>query len=93
MGLDASHTVLIYDYVPDVLERRAPHREAHLAWLAEWQQDGRLIAAGVLGDPPVGALFILRADVDAEALMDGDPYIAAGIVTSSRTLPWTLAVR
>jgi hypothetical protein len=23
--------LLHYDYVPDILERRAPHREAHLA--------------------------------------------------------------
>lgn len=93
MSFDATHLALVYDYVPDVLERRAPHREAHLAWLGEWHADGRLLAAGPLGEPPVGGLFILRADADAEALVQGDPYIAAGIVTSWRVLPWTLAVR
>jgi uncharacterized protein len=76
-----------------VLERRAPHREAHLSWLADWHQDGRLLAAGALGDPPVGALLLLRADADAQAMIEGDPYVAAGIVTSARVLPWKLAVR
>lgn len=25
------HQLLLYDYVPDILERREPHREGHLA--------------------------------------------------------------
>lgn len=29
-----THQVLIYSYVPDMLERRAPHREEHLAKIA-----------------------------------------------------------
>jgi uncharacterized protein len=93
IAFDAAHIAVIYDYVPNVVELRAPHREAHLAWLAEWHADGRLLAAGVLGDPPVGALFVLRSDADAQAMIDGDPYIAAGIVTSTRVLPWSLSVR
>lgn len=93
VSFEAKHTVVIYDYVPDVVGRRAPHREAHLAYLAEWHADGRLLAAGVLGDPPTGALFLLRADADADAMIAGDPYIAAGIVTASRVLPWTVSVR
>jgi uncharacterized protein YciI len=47
----------------------------------------------VLGDPPNGALFILRADADAQAMIDGDPYIAAGLVLSARVEPWSVSVR
>jgi uncharacterized protein YciI len=86
------HTTLVYDYVPDVLERRAPHREAHLAWIAEWIDGGAMLMAGATGDPPTGALFVF-GDVDAAEVTrfaDGDPYRAAGLVTAHRIAPWTV---
>jgi uncharacterized protein len=86
------HRVLICDYVADVLERRAPHREAHLARIAEWIEGRGLLAAGALGDPPTGALFVFSdvPEADVEEFADGDPYRAAGIVTARRVLPWTV---
>lgn len=92
-GLPGEQLILIYKYVPDILERRGEHREAHLAWLAQWQADGWLIAAGAFGEPPSGALFLLAADADAQAMIDGDPYVNAGLVVSWRVEPWTLTVR
>lgn len=92
-GLPGEQLIVIYEYVPDILERRGEHRDAHLAWLAQWQADGRLLGAGAFGDPPSGALFLLAADADAQAMIDGDPYVAAGLVVSWRIEPWTLAVR
>ncbi|WP_217913577.1 YciI family protein [Miltoncostaea marina] len=86
------HTVLLYDYVADVVERRAPHREAHLAWIREWVDGGSLLSAGALGAPPAGALFVF-GDVPAgevERFADGDPYRAAGLVAGRRVLPWTV---
>jgi uncharacterized protein len=86
------HRVLIYDYVPDVLQRRTPHREAHLARIAEWIEGRGLLSAGALGDPPTGALFVF-GDVPegvVEEFADGDPYHAAGLVTARRVLPWTV---
>ena len=56
------HVILLYDYVPDILERRAPHREAHLARIAEWISSGRMLLAGPTGDPPTGALFVLPGE-------------------------------
>lgn len=86
--------VLFYDYVPDILERRGPHRDGHLARLREWAADGRMVAAGALGDPPTGAAIIFRVDDPSEidAYVAGDPYVAAGLVTSWRVEPWALAV-
>jgi len=86
------HVVLFYDYVPDVLARRAPHREAHLARIAEWVADGRIVMAGALGDPPTGAAIVF-ADLPAaaiEAFADDDPYVRAGLVTERRVVPWTV---
>lgn len=86
------HHVLFYDYVADVLARRAPHREAHLARIGEWVADGGLLMAGALGDPPSGALFVF-GDVplaDVERFADGDPYLAAGLVGARRIVPWTV---
>jgi uncharacterized protein len=86
------HRILLYDYAADVLERRAPHRDAHLARIAEWIDAGALRSAGALGDPPTGALFVF-ADVpesEVERFAAGDPYVAAGIVTGRRIMPWTV---
>lgn len=86
------HRLLFYDYVEDILERRAPHREAHLARIGEWTGEGRLLMAGAVGDPPTGALFVF-ADVppaEVEAFAEGDPYVAAGLVTARRVVPWTV---
>ena len=86
------HLLLSYDYVADILERRPPHREAHLARIAEWIAGGGMLAAGPVGDPPAGALFVF-GDVpvaDVEAFAEGDPYVAAGLVTARRITPWTV---
>jgi uncharacterized protein len=84
--------MLLYDYVADVLERRAPHRAAHLSWIRRWVDEGRILAAGALGDPPVGAAFVFDgAEPSApERFADGDPYVRAGLVAARRVLPWTV---
>jgi uncharacterized protein YciI len=86
------HLLLFYDYVPDMLARRGPHREAHLARIgAEWSA-GRIVMAGAVGDPPHGAAIVFEGvDRDAvEAFARTDPYVEAGLVTGWRVEPWTL---
>ena len=86
------HMVLVYDYVADILARRGPHREAHLARIGEWIASGTMLMAGALGDPPTGALFVF-ADValtEVERYADGDPYVAEGLVSARRIVPWTV---
>ncbi len=86
------HVVLTYDYVPDILERRAPHREAHLARIGEWVGSGAMLMAGAVGDPPTGALFVFGdvASEEVERFAEGDPYVLAGLVAARRTAPWTV---
>jgi uncharacterized protein YciI len=88
------HHVLFYDYVPDIAERRAPHRDAHLELARLWKEEGRLLMAGVLGDPPHGAALVFQLDDPAavEAFVEADPYVAAGLVTAWRIEPYKVAV-
>ena len=86
------HHVLFYEYVADVLERRAPHRERHLALVREWQGAGKIVMAGAVGDPPHGGLLVFRVDdpAEVEEFLSADPYVAAGIVTAWRVEPWNV---
>jgi len=86
------HLLLLYDYVEDILQRRPPHREAHLARIAQWIGEGGMLAAGPVGDPPTGALFVFGdiPEAEVEAFAEGDPYVAAGLVTAHRITPWTV---
>jgi uncharacterized protein len=88
------HHALFYDYVEDVLERRGPYREDHLAWARTWKDDGRLVMAGALGKPPHGALFVFLVDDPAhvEEFVAGDPYVTGGIVAGHRVVPWNVVV-
>ena len=55
------HFLLFYTYVPDVLERRAQFRGAHLkhAWAA--QSRGELLLAGALTEPVDGGVLWFSA--------------------------------
>ncbi|MCB0873513.1 MAG: hypothetical protein H6531_05800 [Actinobacteria bacterium] len=83
---------LHYTYPPDMLERRAPHREAHLAHIAAWYADGRVIIAGATGDPASGGLIVLRGPTPelAEQFAAADPYMAAGLIVEHRVEPYTV---
>ena len=84
--------LLHYAYVPGIVERRAPHRAAHLELVERWRHEGRLVMAGAVGDPPTGALFVLRTGdpAEAEAFVAEDPYVRAELVTAWRVEPWTV---
>ena len=84
--------LLLYTYVPDMAQRRGPHREAHLANIAAEKQAGRVILAGALGSPPTGGAIVFQgvAPAHIEKFIAEDPYVEAGLVTERRIEPWTL---
>ena len=86
------YQALIYEYVEDALEARAPYRDRHLALVKEAVDAGALHMAGALGDPPSGGLLIFNGDDQtvAERFAVGDPYVENGVVTSWRVEPWTV---
>lgn len=80
--------LLTYEYPPDMLERRGPHREAHLAQVAEWEAKGKLLLVGATGDPPTGAILVFDCPAEeVEAYANSDPYALAGLITSHRVEP------
>ncbi len=86
------HSILFYDYVPDIADHRGPHREAHLERIAAERAAGRLVMAGALGDPPHGAAIVFRdtAPEQIEAFVEADPYVQAGLVTAHRIERWSV---
>ncbi len=88
------YTILFYDYVEDIVERRAAHRPAHLDLVGDLKRRGKVVAGGALGDPPTGAAIVFAGDSedDVRAFVASDPYNTAGLVTAWRVVPWTVAV-
>lgn len=85
--------------VPGTLEQRLAARPAHLERLQHLQREGRLVLAGPLpaidsADPgPAGfsgslvvAEFFSLAD--AQAWVDADPYVAAGVYAKTTVKPF-----
>lgn len=87
----AIYTVLLYEYVDDMLELRTPHRAEHLARLEEAKARGELINAGAIGDADSAVLVFAPGHEDAaRALAEGDPYVLAGLVPSWRVTTWNV---
>lgn len=86
MAAAEPHHILFYDYVEDIAEKRAPHRDGHLALIRRWKDEGLIAIAGALGDPPHGAAIVFRVDDPAriDEFTAEDPYIEAGLVTARR---------
>ena len=92
MTPDDQHRILFYEYVEGIVERRGPHREAHLEHVRARRDAGDLLMAGALGDPPHGAAFVFRGADPAsiEAFVESDPYVQAELVSGWRIEPWNV---
>jgi len=80
--------LLTYTYVEDMASRREPHRDGHLALIAEYADAGRLYMAGATGDPPAGGSLVFADGAAAEEFVAADPYGAAGLVSSHTIEPY-----
>jgi uncharacterized protein YciI len=87
----AVYVVVVYDYVDNMLERRAPHRPDHLARAHAAKERGELINAGAIGDAE-GAFFVFApgAEEAARAFVEDDPYVRAGLVPTWRVTTWNV---
>ena len=88
------HYLLLYDYVPDIVERRGPHRAAHIAHARAAADRGELVLAGALANPLDGGVLLFRGDspAAAEAFAQVDPYVVNGLVARWRVREWTTVV-
>lgn len=86
------HFLLFYDYVPDYVERRAPHRAAHFAHALAAVGRGEMVLAGACTDagPPIGVLVFKATDrIVVEDFARADPYVVSGVATGWRVREWT----
>lgn len=88
------HFLLFYTYVPDILEKRAQFRGAHLAYARESIARGELVLGGALADPVDGGvlLFSAAAKEIVEKFALNDPYVTGGLVTQWKVRVWTTVV-
>ena len=88
------HYLLMYETVPDYLERRAAFRAEHLALAWQAHARGELVLAGALAEPVDGAVFLFQgaSPAAAEAFAAADPYVRNGLVRSWRVRSWTTVV-
>jgi uncharacterized protein len=85
--------ILRYDYIPEVLERRGPYREEHLALAKRSCISGGPTASTKNPSIPIGALFIFPDAHSATSFVDSDPYVSAGIVTGFSIEEWSVAIQ
>lgn len=94
MSPPTTRYVLSYDYVPDVLEKRGPHREGHLGLASLMIQEGACVSGGptlVPGESvPKGAIFVFKTKDAAEKFITEDPYVSNGIVVSHTISEWNV---
>lgn len=84
----------LIDYPANVLERRAPHRAAHLAYLTDLIAHRRALMGGAFADPTEGAIIVYRAASAEEVrrMMDEDPYGKAGLFDRVTIREWNVVV-
>ncbi len=80
-------------YCDDVLEKRAPHRQAHLDGLAQQKAAGILMTIGPTKDL-TQCFGIYEADDEATVrqLIEADPYWQNGIWTNYEVKEWIQAI-
>ena len=88
------HYLLMYDFSPDYLERRAAFRNEHLRLAWEGIERGEVILGGAVGDPADSGMLLFQSDspAAAERFANADPYVKNGLVTRWRVRLWTTVV-
>ena len=94
--LQATKFLLKYDYIPEVLEKRGPYREEHIALANKFVEEGTCLSGGPVADVgkevPKGALFVFSDAESAQEYANGDPYVTNGIVTEYSIEEWNVVV-
>lgn len=88
------HFILFYSYVDNIIERRKPYREEHLALAQQFVTCGKLILGGAYTEPADGAAIIFKVETKADVLafVENDPYVKNGLVTQWRIKEWNTVV-
>ena len=84
--------ILWGSYCQDVLEKRAPYRQAHLDGLAKQKQSGVLMTIGPTKDvSKVFGIYEAESEAEIRQLVEADPYWQNGIWTEYEVKEWIQA--
>ena len=88
------HYILFYKTVDKYIEKRAPYRDAHLAYAQRACDKGNLIMGGALTDPTDSALLLFRSDGPevVEEFAKNDPYVKNELITEWHVRPWNVVI-
>ncbi|WP_088893329.1 YciI family protein [Leptolyngbya ohadii] len=79
-------------YCENVLEKRAPYRQAHLDRLSQLKDEGKVITLGPTKDVTrVFGVYEAETEDAARQLVEDDPYWQNGIWTEYELLEWIQA--
>ena len=79
-------------YCADVLEKRAPYRQAHLDGLAAQKEAGILITIGPTKDlTKVFGIYQAETEASVRQIIEADPYWQHGIWTEYDVREWIQA--
>lgn len=85
--------VLFGSYCENVVERRAPYREAHLAGLQQQKAEGVLVTLGPTQDlTKVFGIYDAPDEATVRNLVESDPYWQNGIWTEYEIKEWIQAI-
>jgi uncharacterized protein len=85
--------VLWGSYCEDVIDRRAPYREAHLAGLARQKAAGLLVTIGPTQDlTQVFGIYEAGDEQQVRQAIETDPYWVNGIWTEYQIKEWIQAI-
>ena len=93
-GTDASYLLLTLEYVDDMVEKRGPYREEHLAGARKGFDEGKIVMAGALMDPVDAGVFVFKncEREEVEAFVEADAYHKAGLIPGYSIRPWMVVV-
>ena len=85
--------VLWGSYCDDVLEKRAPYRQAHLNGLAKQKEAGILVTIGPTKDlTKVFGIYEAESAAIVRELIEADPYWKNGVWTECDIKEWIQAL-
>ena len=88
-----SKYVMWGSYCADVLEKRTPHRQAHLDGLNQQKVDGILVTLGPTKDlTQVFGIYEAENLEQVKQLVEADPYWQNGIWTEYMVKEWIQAI-
>ncbi|MGM0532228.1 MAG: YciI-like protein [Bacteroidota bacterium] len=86
--------ILFYKTIDNYIEKRAPFRNEHLQLAQKAHENGELVMAGALDDPPDSAILVFKGDNPdaARKFAQNDPYVKNGLISEWYIRPWRIVV-